>query len=280
MSNHVRWHDLPEQEIENHFNPRIAVADAAERLDAWTSFSATLDVDVRRDIRYGDGPRMTLDVYPATVDAPTVVFIHGGYWRRLDKSVHVFAADGLRRMGANVVALNYDLCPSITLTRLNAEIAEGIRYVAANADALGLRAGKLHVVGHSAGGHAAAWAASDPDLAPLLAGVVPISGVFDTRAVRLTSINDDVKLDEGEAHRMNVFARPPGQGIPVLAIVGGEEPPAWIGESAGYCDHVRTGGGGPCHLEIVPGTNHFSVLEAATDPASGPGRSVAAFLAG
>src|SRR5690606_18739801 len=147
--------------IESHFNPRVAVADAAERLDTWAARSAAMGVDVRRDIRYGDGPRMTLDAYltPAA-DAPTVIFVHVGYWRRLDKSMHVFAADGLRRMGVNVVALNYDLCPTVTLTRLNEELATGIRFVGERAGDLGVSEGPLFLVGHSAGAHAAATAAA------------------------------------------------------------------------------------------------------------------------
>lgn len=57
MSQAVRWHDLAVDEIERHFNPRVAVADAADRITAWTARSQALadSIVINRDVRYGPG---------------------------------------------------------------------------------------------------------------------------------------------------------------------------------------------------------------------------------
>ncbi len=56
----------------------------------------------------------TLDVFPADKPrSPVVVFIHGGYWKGMDKSQHSFLVPALRAPGAAVP--NYALCPKMTI---------------------------------------------------------------------------------------------------------------------------------------------------------------------
>ena len=60
------------------------------------------------------GPKMTFDLYGVSDAAPTVIFVHGGYRRALDKRGHVFLAEELPGGGLNVVNVNDDLCPNLT----------------------------------------------------------------------------------------------------------------------------------------------------------------------
>src|SRR5947207_1145378 len=49
----------------------------------------------RLNLRYGDGPRQRLDVFPCGRSAaPTLVYIHGGYWQWNDKERDAFIAEG------------------------------------------------------------------------------------------------------------------------------------------------------------------------------------------
>ena len=55
------------------------------------------------DIAYGPGPRDTLDLFrPKAAKPPVVIFIHGGYWQRLDKSHFSYLARSFVRAGAAV----------------------------------------------------------------------------------------------------------------------------------------------------------------------------------
>lgn len=275
----VRWHDLETEDIERHFNPRVAVCDAADRIAAWTARSRALAdrIEIKTDLRYGAGTKMTFDLHIAGAGVPTVIFVHGGYWRALDKADQVFVAEGWRRCDLNVANLNYDLCPTVSLAALNDEIAAAIRHITDEAASLGLGNGPFFLAGHSCGAHAAALAAATPALADRLAGVVVLSGIYDTRALVHTTINRDIRLDETNAAIFNVLTMPPRAGLRILCVVGGDEPAGWIGESMAYCAHARSSGI-DCRLEILPDKNHFSMLEACCDPDSTACRTVVDFI--
>ena len=101
------WH-------ESMYNNRALVPNFADHFSNWVdgSKAARANLSCQLDIAYGDGPNETLDIFPAKkANAPVVVFIHGGYWRSLDKSDHSFVAPPLHDMGACVVVVNYALCP-------------------------------------------------------------------------------------------------------------------------------------------------------------------------
>ena len=81
------------------------------------------------DIRYGQAPGETLDVFPALQDdGPVLVFVHGGYWRALDKSDHSFVAPAFTRHGACVVVPNYDLCPAVTIPHITLQVARAVAW--------------------------------------------------------------------------------------------------------------------------------------------------------
>ena len=106
------WHDA-------QYNNRARVPDAATLLlPRWAQASALARsrMTCLLDQPYGDEPGETLDVFPARNDgAPVLVFIHGGWWRALDKSDHSFVAPAFVQAGAMVVVPNYALCPAVTI---------------------------------------------------------------------------------------------------------------------------------------------------------------------
>jgi len=85
----------------------------------WASRSAA----VRRernghfDVRYGDTPRERIDLFPAADPrAPTLAFIHGGYWQMNDKESFAFLADGLVPRGINFALVEYTLAPAARIS--------------------------------------------------------------------------------------------------------------------------------------------------------------------
>ena len=264
------WHALSDEEIEEHYNPRVAVPDFESHIERAQALSAAARerLETRLDLRYGDGPLETLDVFPASdADAPIHVFIHGGYWRALDKNDYSFIAEPLVAAGATVVILNYDLCPAVTLDDLVAEVLRGIAWIARNAGDLGGRAGHLCVSGHSAGAHLAAMAIGhdwtvESLPADLIKGAVMVSGIYDLGPVLRVSTNEDIRLTPEIAERNNACKKAPRGDGEALVAVGGDETEGWIAQARAY----HQAAGIKTDLMVVPGTHHFSISYDMMDP--------------
>ena len=110
----------------------------------------------RLDVRYADGPRCLLDVFSAGAPAPVLFFIHGGYWRALDKSYVSFIAEPFRDAGVTVVMPSYDLVPAVRVGGIVDQIRAAFAWVVEH-----LAPERVVVAGHSAGGQLAAMLALD-----------------------------------------------------------------------------------------------------------------------
>ena len=153
------------------------VADWTRRSDAIrTSPGAQLD------LRYGDGARQRLDVFPCgTPGAPTLSYIHGGYWQMNDKEPYAFLGEGLRGAGFNLALIEYTLAPAARMDQIVGEVRRAVVWVIDHAKELGGDSARVYVSGHSAGGHLTAMAMTESRLA----GGVAISGIYDLEPIRL-----------------------------------------------------------------------------------------------
>jgi arylformamidase len=280
----VDWRDLSDEEMEKQFNPRAAVADTEQRLEDFIARSqAARDrIPGDYDLRYGPGPKETLDVHrtPNGRDRPLVLFIHGGYWRGLDKADHSFVAPPLLDTGAVVANVNYDLCPDITLDHMVQEIARAVRFCHAQAPAWGADPGQLYLFGHSAGAHLSAEmllaGALDPDdpAGRSIQGVAAITGVYEPEVILRVTVNEEAQIDADTARARNCLDRRFLLAPEIVVAAGGAEPPGWIAQSRAFADACE-GAGLPVRYLSAPGCNHFSVLDAALDPGLELGRAVA-----
>jgi arylformamidase len=132
----------------------------------------------------------------------------------------------------------------------------------------------LFLVGHSAGGHlAAAMVATDwPSLYPKApADMVPagyaISGVFDLAPLTGISINQDLKLDAASARELSPLYWPIQPGRIFDAVCGGLESSEFKRQSRVLAEAWQQDGAQTRFGEI-PGTNHFTVIDALADPQS------------
>jgi arylformamidase len=218
------------EDIERGYNNRAAVPDHPQWFARWARDSA--DVRARLacalDLRYGDGPRQTLDVFPAAQPVATLLFIHGGYWRSLDKSDHSFIAPAWVRRGVGVAVMNYDLCPAVSIGRIVDEARDALAWVAARGADVGLRADRILVAGHSAGGHLAGmllatdWSRRGIDPA-CIAGAVSVSGVFDLTPLLQASMNADLRLNMDDARAWSPALIEHRVDAPLLLAVGADE---------------------------------------------------------
>jgi arylformamidase len=269
------WRNLPPGQMEEHFNPRFANPDAQDHIDRFTALSsdARQAIPGRYDLRYGEREKQTLDLHvPSsdTTDAPLVLFIHGGYWRGLDKSDHSFVVPPILATGAIVANVNYDLCPQVTLDVIVEEIAQAVSYCHLNAAQWGADADNLYLIGHSAGAHLAArmllreW--PQEQLADgAIRGVAAITGVYEPEVILDVSVNEEAQISADTAARQNCLQQAFTTTANMLIAAGGDEPEGWIGQSESFAAacikaKLRT------QMLIVPDTNHFTIIEHAINP--------------
>jgi arylformamidase len=269
------------QWLDAQYNNRARVPDYARHLQRWEQASALSRERLSRrlDLRYGDGAGETLDVFPThRADAPVLVFIHGGYWRALDKSDVSFVAPSFVADGAMVVVPNYALCPSVDIETIALQMTRAIEWVWRNAGLYGGNRSRIVVAGHSAGGHLAAlllacrWNEVASDLPPrLLAGAVSISGLFDLEPVRHTPfLQTDLRLSADSVARLSP-ARFGSPGGPLHAHVGAEESEEFLRQNRLIRD--KWGARAVPVCDTIPGADHFSVLQEWVSPKSALHRS-------
>lgn len=238
------------------------------------------DGNCKLDVRYGAGPRCLLDIFPAGESAPVLFFIHGGYWRALDKSYVSFIAEPYRAAGMTVVLPGYDLVPAVSVGGIVDQIRAAFAWVVEH-----LKPDRVVVAGHSAGGQLAAMLALDQagrGEGPIV-GFVGISGAFDLRPLLQTSINHDLKLSTDEAAEASPLLRlsrlPAGAPlVPFLGAVGGAETNGFKQWTADLVTDWRAHGGTATYCEL-PGCSHFTVLDRMAETDNEVLRAIAGFLA-
>jgi acetyl esterase/lipase len=131
--------------------------------------NSTLPAGVRvlRDQPYGADKQQRLDVYlPAQPDgAPILLMVHGGGWRTGDKAAKSVVENKVARWlprGFIFISADYRLLPGADPQQQAQDVARALAYVQNKAASWGGSAGKIAVLGHSAGAHLVALLAADP----------------------------------------------------------------------------------------------------------------------
>ena len=211
----------------------------------------------RSNISYGSRPRQRLDVFPCgSTDAPTLLYIHGGYWQMGDKEAYGFIGDALLASGFNFVLVEYTLAPEVQMDDIVSEIYAAIDWVIEKISKYGGDPRRVFICGHSAGGHLTAMAMNDRRIA----GGIAISGLFDLEPIRLNYLNQKLGLDEAEMLRNSPIRHIPAESSPLIVTVGLDELPELIRQSEDYYNAWQSRGHDGQYLPI-PGHDHFSVLE-------------------
>ncbi len=199
---------------ESLYNNRAAVPEFQSFFDRWAAQSAQVrrELDVEVDVPYGDHRMETMDIFRPRGEARALLmFIHGGYWRSLDKKDHSFVAAPFVNAGAAVAAINYSLCPSVKVEDITLQCLKAGAWLYRNAGEVGSPRNRIFVAGHSAGGHltamcmAAQWPRYSRGLPEkVMQGGMSVSGIYDLVPIaRTPSINVDVRMTEAEALKVS-----------------------------------------------------------------------------
>lgn len=261
---------------EQQYNPRASVPDFQAVFDRWDARSAAAlqRFDGYADVAYGPHPLQTLDVWRARGDAKAaLVFIHGGYWRALDKKPFSFIAPSFVDAGVTFFNINYALSPAVTLEEIVRQVVQAGAWIWRNSSHFGAPRERLYVAGHSAGGHLAAmmlaalWPVYSSDLPrKLFQGALSISGVHDLRPiVHCDFLRADVPLDLASARRLSPALLPPATDARLWTSLGGDESPAFHEQSRAIAQAWKQVHAGDIPM---PGENHFTVIERLGEPES------------
>ena len=258
-------------DLEAEYNNRMRVPEHPQINARWSAASAAYLQVAKADLDqpYGPKERHRYDLFHAgDAKAPLAVYIHGGYWQRGDRKDYSFLAEELNAAGIDVALPSYSLCPAVSVMDIVAELRTCLA-------AIWLKTKKHPVVtGHSAGGHlTAAMVATDWNKvagapADLVRAGVAISGVFDLPPLITTSINDLVRFDETSARAASplLWPPPPG-GRTMVAAVGRDESSEFLRQSGEIAQAWARAGLKTKYL-VVPGTDHFTVVDELSKPAS------------
>ena len=260
--------------LDAQYNNRQRVPEHAQIIERWQKASAWAreQSSCRIDVAYGESTAERLDVFPSpNSNAPVLVFIHGGWWRSLDKRDHSFVAPAFNQAGAMVVLPNYALWPAVSIDEIALQMVRALAWTFRHAAIYGGDPKRIVVAGHSAGGHLAAmllncdWPSVGRDLpASLVSAALSVSGLFDLEPLRHTPhLQADLRLTPDAVERLSParFKRPNGV---LNAVVGGLESEEFLRQT--QLIQSAWGRGVVPVCEAIEGCNHFDILQDLADP--------------
>jgi arylformamidase len=192
-----------------------------------------------------------------------LVFIHGGYWQRFDKSLFHFIAESFAGYGITTVLINYPLAPHAQMDQIVKSCFAAVDWIGKNISSYNGDDDQLYIAGHSAGAHLAAMLMTREAKRrhdTVVKGVCVVSGLFNLMPIQLSNINDVLKMDKEAAIRNSPYYRQPTTFCPLTIAVGGAETIEFMDQSRAL-DSEWKNKNIPTGLMILPGLNHFSILD-------------------
>ena len=268
----------PDQEAElvtREYNPRLSIPNVPEIFARWVEqgkAARSASPRAKLDLVYGTADGERLDLFPAAQPgAPLLVFIHGGYWRSMDKSDFSWVAPEFAKRGISVALPNYTLVPKVTIEEIVRQILRALAWLWRNGESLGFDRNRIVVSGHSAGGHltgmalAARWPKWEPDLPKdLVKAGLAMSPVFDLRPlIKSPFFNNDFRLDDALARKLSPALMTPATRAPIMTTVGGDESSEFHRQNGLVASRWAKSFAGDIPM---PGYNHLTLCDALAEP--------------
>ncbi|MEM9395038.1 MAG: alpha/beta hydrolase [Pseudomonadota bacterium] len=235
------------------YNNADYIPGAQDYIARWARDAAAFRDTARAhlDISYGDHNREAFDLFlPEGAPSGLVVFVHGGYWLRFDRTYWSHFAAGPLARGWAAALPSYPLCPEVALPQITESVAQAVAKAAA---AVG---GPIRLAGHSAGGHLVARlpAVLPPKITARISRIVPISPVADLRPLMQTAMREQLHLNDAVC-ALESPALHQAPALPVTVWVGAEERPVFLDQARWLANAWGA------NLRIDPGRHHFDVID-------------------
>ncbi|HEY5136665.1 MAG TPA: alpha/beta hydrolase [Candidatus Nanopelagicales bacterium] len=213
-------------------------------------------------VSYGPGALDVADVQLGGDDEPLLIVVHGGFWRpaydrlHLRTMLHALAAEGF-----TAAAPEYRRIPGDPNAALE-DVRVALRILPV--ELRGRHDGRVVVLGHSAGGHLALWAASVAPAAGLVATVAlaPVADLAGADRERLGDGAVEAFLGGPASSRPELDpTRMVSSAHPVTLVHGADDAVVPLHQSETYAAAHRG-----TVLDAVPGAGHFDLIDP-TSPA-------------
>lgn len=244
---------------------RETIPDFHAEVDRWQALGEQLESDMARrgwraeTLSYGPHPRQDLRLYQCGSTASSkglAVFIHGGFWRMMDREQSHFMAQPYLQRGWDCAVLEYRLMPEFRLAELVDDTVNALHFLDQYKSWP-----RTIISGHSAGAHlawhgglaASAQHGSFSDAAMLL-----ISPVFDIFAVGSTAIIDELQMPAAETAQWSCYHGFEQTERAVQFAVGADETEDFKRQA--YIGSQMMGRAEQQNIALVTGCNHLSVV--------------------
>ena len=252
-----------QEQLDYQYNVRLQVPDYPNYFDRWEKLSGQTEqhYTILKDIPFGAHPEECLDIFPSKIlHSKTLVFIHGGYWHLLDKTMFHFLAEHFLSYNVTTVLINYPLAPRSSISEIVASCRKALRWLYENIARYNGDPMELYLLGHSAGGHLASMLLIEEE-AKFLQGMISLSGLFRLEPVMLSYLNDSIGMDRENAIKNSPVFLNPAHDYPLLLVTGTDESDEFKAQTEelyqcwkNKCSNTE--------LLMVPHKNHYSVLDA------------------
>ncbi len=262
-----------QEEIDAEYNVELSVPDFTIYADQFINESRTTRARLacNLDLQFGPTREETLDIFPAAdPNAPILVFIHGGYWRRLSSKEFSFVATAPSARGCTVVVTNYSLCPKVSMAEITRQSRAALAWLYTTPIEYNGDRERIYVAGHSAGAQQAAmllatdWLGEYDLPADIIKGGVMISGLYDLRPLRYSFVQPKLLLNYELIQQQSPLFHLPDKAPPVLISVGSAEPSEFRRQSREYFDAWTHAGLAGEYFEQAD-KNHFSAIDGFLD---------------
>jgi arylformamidase len=258
-----------QEELDAQYNLTAMFPEAASSYEAFCwreSKNVRSELDHRLDVPFGPTLAEHLDLYPAGENAPVLVYVHGGFWCLRISKEFGFVARGPVSRGVATVVTNYALCPTVTIDEIVRQTRAAVAWVYRNAGSFGGDPERIHVAGHSAGGHlvgmllATDWKGEYGLPGDIVKSATAISGLFDLAPFPFTFLQPQLQLEWGQVLKNSPILHVPAAAPPLLVAYGEDETEEFKRQSEEYLDAWRAKGLEGERL-VLSGKNHYDVID-------------------
>ena len=223
---------------------------------------------------YGPTADETFEILPTTrQQAPVVLFVHGGRWMVQPPDSFIYFAETITGSGAHFAAARFAGLPptpgEIRLPTIVDQLRRAVVWLYRNATTFGGDPERIHLIGHSSGGHLASvllttdWPRHGAPATVLKSGTC-VSGMYDLRPVLLSARGNYVKLTPDEEDEFSAIRHLDRVRCPILVAYGENESPEFKRHGRSFGTALQQAGLASKLTELA-GCNHFEGIATMTD---------------
>lgn len=237
-------------------------------------------------IAYGPTEIEKLDIYKSKrPNAPIIVFIHGGAWRRGSAKESAYLAEMYLAAGAHFVIPDFVQVEDAggSIMTMAEQVRRAVAWVYKNAASFGGDPNRFYLSGHSSGAHLGGvvvitdWRKDFGLPADILKGALLVSGMYDLKPVRLSKRSDYVNFDDATEEALSTQRHIDKINIPLILAYGTVESPEFQRQSRDFATALKAAGK---HVELIVGEgfNHFEMQETMGNPFGLGGRAALSMM--